>query len=102
MVIYEPESPHPYDKAEQVGLDNFLADLAGRTASQADLEKLLEAAGLRLNVVSFVEEDATSESIRSSAQPSTRRRGPAFRATSSIFRDVNVFTRAGTSRWRHM
>ena len=45
VVIYRPESPHPYDKGELAGLDRFLADLVGTAVSQADLEKLLEAAG---------------------------------------------------------
>jgi CRISPR-associated endonuclease/helicase Cas3 len=45
VVIYRPDSPHPYDKAELAGLDKFLADLAVKAVSQADLERLLEATG---------------------------------------------------------
>ncbi len=45
VLIYRPESPHPYDKDDLVGLDAFLAAIDGRTVSQAKLEQLLEDAG---------------------------------------------------------
>ena len=45
VLIYRPESPHPYDKDELMGLDTFLSGIDGQTVSQADLERRLEAAG---------------------------------------------------------
>ena len=45
VLIYRPESPHPYDKGELVGMDKFLEDVDRKTVSQAELEQLLLDAG---------------------------------------------------------
>lgn len=45
VVIYRPESPHPYEKKELEGHEKFLCEVDGRTLKQAELEQLLVAAG---------------------------------------------------------